>query len=209
MNWTYNAKQYDPSKVGGYELIPEGDHRCRVKTATEGQTKKEPIRDMIVLELEISGYTRSLKYYIVLDGTSEEATARTNQTLGTVFASFAIPAGNLNLAAWTGKVGAVHVSNEEYTGSDGKEHMGARAAWLLLPDQAKELPPWGRKAVASTPAPAQAQQATPPAYSPDQFADADAVIAQNALENGIPLSYGDGAPIGTPPPFDDQQEVPW
>ena len=149
MNWTYNAKQYDPSKVGGFELIPEGDHRARIKSATEAKTKREPIRDMIVLDIEISGYSRSLKYYLVLDGTSEDAIQRTNQSLGTMFSAFGIPAGNFNLQSYAGKVGGVHISHEDYTGTDGKEHTSAKVSWLLLPDQCKDLPPWGTKAAIS------------------------------------------------------------
>ena len=145
MHWNYNAKQYDPSKVGGYELIPEGDYRCRIKAATEAQTKREPVRDMIVLEVEISGYSRSLKYYLVLDGTSEEATQRTNQTLGTVFACFGIQPGNFNLAAWAGKSGGCHIAHEDYTGSDGKEHTSAKIGWFLLHEQCSGLPAWGIK----------------------------------------------------------------
>lgn len=149
MTWTYNAKQYDPSRVGGYELIPEGDHRARIKSAVEGKTKREPIREMIVLEIEISGYSRSLKYYLVLDGTSEEAVQRTNQSLGTLFATFGIQPGNFSLQSYVGKVGAVHITHEAYTGTDGKEHTSAKVAWLLLPNQSKDLPPWGTKAAIS------------------------------------------------------------
>lgn len=149
MTWNYNAKQYDPSKVGGFELIPEGDHRARIKSAVEAKTKREPIRDMIVLELEISGYSRALRYYLVLDGTSEDAVQRTNQSLGTMFAAFAIQPGNFNLQSYAGKVGGVHISHEPYTGNDGKERTSAKVAWLLLPDQCSDLPPWGTKAAIS------------------------------------------------------------
>ena len=138
MNWTYNANDYDPNK-GMYELIPVGDHRCRIKDVTEGQTKKEPIRDMITLELEISGYETTLKHYLVLDPANPQ---RTNQNLGSVFNGFGIPAGDMNTAAWKGKSGGVRVKHETYTGTDGKEHEAARVSYLLTPDKTQALPAW-------------------------------------------------------------------
>ena len=148
MNWNYNASDYDPNKsMGGYELIPIGDHRCRIKDAVEGKTKKEPIRDMITLELEVSGYETTLKHYIVLDPAN---TQRTNQNLGAVFNGFGIPAGNMNTASWKGKSGGIRVKHETYKGNDGKDHETARVAYLLTPDKTQTLPAW--KGNASAPA---------------------------------------------------------
>lgn len=148
MNWNYNASDYNPDKrMGGYELIPIGDHRCRIKDVVEGQTKKEPIRDMLTLELEISGYETTLKHYIVLDPANPQ---RTNQNLGTVFAGFGLQPGNMDTNSWKGKGGGCRVKHESYTGTDGKQHDAARIAYLLKPDETQKLPAW--KSVGGAPA---------------------------------------------------------
>lgn len=157
MNWNFNANDYDPNKTA-YELIPIGDYRCRIKGVEEKQTSKEPKRDMIVLELEFAGYATTLKHYVVLDGTSEDAIKRTNQTLGVIFDTFGITQGNMNTQSWIGKAGGARIKHEPYTGNDGKQHTSAKVAYFLRQDKLAELPPWqGRSgaaaSAAATPAP--------------------------------------------------------
>lgn len=161
MNWTYNAAEYDPNKApGNYELIPVGDHRARIKSVSEGLTKKPPTRDMITIEMEISGYETTLKHYIVLDPSNS---ARTNQALGYLFTGFGVQPGNLNTMSWVGHTGGVRVKHEPYVGTDGKEHDGARIAYLLSPDKTATLPPWKGPAAASAPA----AQASAPGLPPE------------------------------------------
>lgn len=153
MKWNYNAQDYDPNKTyGSFELIPIGNHRCRIASVTEGQTKKEPIRDMLTLEYAISGYDHTLRDYVVLDPANPQ---RTNQTLGTLFACFGIQPGNMATQTWIGKVGGCRVKHEKYTGTDGNEHDAARIAFLLKPDEIAKLPAWRDPAgaAASQPAP--------------------------------------------------------
>lgn len=164
MNWNYNAQDYDPNKtIGLTKLIPIGDHRCRIKAVEETTTKTPPARDMIVLELEISGYEKTLKHFVVLDPSEPQ---KTNQKLGEIFTGFGIPHGNMNTASWVGAAGGCRVRHESYTGNDGKTYQGARIAYILQPDKVAALPAWVSVATNASPAPAMPATAVPGMAAP-------------------------------------------
>lgn len=133
IRWKFDANQYDPNK--SFELIPVGDHRVRIETVEE-QTSKSG-NDMLKLTLSVSGYGSKLFHYIVFMPDKPEVT---NQILGSVFDSFGIQQGNMNIYDWQGKIGVARVKHEQY---DGKPQ--AKIAYFLLRSKQGDLPPWQEK----------------------------------------------------------------
>lgn len=134
MKWTFDANQYDANKT--FELIPVGDHRVRIETVEE-QISKNTGYEMLKLTLSVSGYGSKLFHYVVFMPDRSEIT---NQNLGTIFDSFGIQQGNMNIYEWQGKVGAARVKHEQY---DGKPQ--AKIAYFLLRSKQDDLPPWQEK----------------------------------------------------------------
>jgi hypothetical protein len=134
MKWNFDASQYDPNK--SFELIPVGDHRVRIETVEE-QISKNTGYEMFKLTLSASGYGSKLFHYVVFMPDRPEIT---NQNLGTIFDSFGIQQGNMNIYEWQGKVGAARVKHEQY---DGKPQ--AKIAYFLLRSKQDDLPPWQEK----------------------------------------------------------------
>lgn len=134
MKWTFDANQYDANKT--FELIPVGDHRVRIETVEE-QISKNTGYEMLKLTLSVSGYGSKLFHYVVFMPDRSEIT---NQNLGTIFDSFGIQQGNMNIYEWQGKVGAARVKHEQY---DGKPQ--AKIAYFLLQSKQDDLPPWQEK----------------------------------------------------------------
>ena len=134
MKWTFDANQYDANKT--FELIPVGDHRVRIETVEE-QISKNTGYEMCKLTLSASGYGSKLFHYVVFMPDRPEIT---NQNLGTIFDSFGIQQGNMNIYEWQGKVGAARVKHEQY---DGKPQ--AKIAYFLLRSKQDDLPPWQEK----------------------------------------------------------------
>jgi len=134
IGWKFDANQYDPNK--SFELIPVGDHRVRIETVEE-QISKNTGYEMFKLTLSASGYGSKLFHYVVFMPDRPEIT---NQNLGTIFDSFGIQQGNMNIYEWQGKVGAARVKHEQY---DGKPQ--AKIAYFLLRSKQGDLPPWQEK----------------------------------------------------------------
>lgn len=134
IRWKFDANQYDPNK--SFELIPVGDHRVRIETVEE-QISKNTGYEMFKLTLSASGYGSKLFHYVVFMPDRPEIT---NQNLGTIFDSFGIQQGNMNIYEWQGKVGAARVKHEQY---DGKPQ--AKIAYFLLRSKQDDLPPWQEK----------------------------------------------------------------
>jgi hypothetical protein len=129
--WTYNPKQYTNHD---FELIPEGNHRVRIKEVTYKVFSNG--KNGFEIMLEVSGYGASrIWHYITLD---PEDPQRTNQRLGSFFDSFAITDYNLaNYQSWIGKMGAVRVKHSIYNGS-----KTATTPFCLGKLQQKKLPVW-------------------------------------------------------------------
>ena len=109
-NWIYNASDYTARK---FELIPEGDHRVRIKNVIEKtfSTGSEGFE----ITLDVPGYNSKLWYYLILDPTEP---AKTNQRIGMFFDSFAIQDHDFShFNRWVGKDGAVRVKHNMYNGS--------------------------------------------------------------------------------------------
>ena len=109
-NWTYNANDYT---ARNFELIPEGDHRVRIKSVIEKvfSTGNEGFE----ITLDVPGYNSKLWYYLILDPTEP---AKTNQRLGMFFDSFNICDFDLShFENWIERDGAVRVKHNIYNGS--------------------------------------------------------------------------------------------
>lgn len=133
LNWHYNPANYNAE---GYQLIPPGEYRVRIEDAEETESKTG--KPMIKMTLKVSGYNSKIWNYVVLDSTSQEAIARTDNTLGRIYDSFNIPQGNLNLQDWKGKVGAAEIKNEP----DNKEVMRASVKYFIQRKKQDTLPAW-------------------------------------------------------------------
>lgn len=136
MSWEYNREEQQ------FELIPEGVHRIRVRSAEKAVSKSG--RDMLVLQFDVSGYSSILYHYIVF---LEDRPEITNRTLTQFFDSFAdIKEGDFNLNNWIGKIGACSVKHEEYNGN-----MQAKLHYYINKDKQADLPPWKEKGDNNTP----------------------------------------------------------
>jgi hypothetical protein len=129
MSWNYDAKDYNENN---FELIPVGKYRVRIEKAEEKRSKTG--KDMIRLELKVSGHYARLLHHIVLDPANA---IFTNQRLGELFNSFGIAPGDMNHFRWIGKIGAANVRHGEYKG---EPH--ANVAYFIPKSKQDELPPW-------------------------------------------------------------------
>ena len=129
----YNAEDFNDN---AYALIPEGKYRVRIEEAKERTSHSG--KDMIELTLAVSGYSSKLWGYIILDQSTPEAVKKTNQTLGTVFNSFNIPHGDLELDHWIGRVGGAKVNHRD--GINGEPR--ANIQYFLYRKEVDKLPAW-------------------------------------------------------------------
>ena len=131
MAWTYNENDYTERD---FPLIPEGDHRIRIKDAELG-TSKSSGKDMLTITFEVSGYNSSVWYYIVLD---PEKVKETNQRLGEFFKAFDIKTYDVSKCSqWVGSTGGARIKHEEFNGS-----QSAKIRFFLKREKLDSLPPW-------------------------------------------------------------------
>ena len=133
LNWHFNPENYNAE---GYQLIPPGQYRVRIEDAEETQSKTG--KPMIKMTLKVNGYNSKLWNYVVLDNTSTEAIARTDNSLGRIYDSFNISQGSMNLQEWKGKVGAAEIKNE----LDNKQTMRASVKYFIRRKEQDTLPAW-------------------------------------------------------------------
>lgn len=133
INWNFNADDYQENS---FAPIPVGDHRVRIRDAEEKQSKNG--NDMIVLTLDVSGHSSTLWFYLVFLPDNPQMV---NQRLGSIFNSFGITPGDLNLENWKGKVGACSVKHEVYNGE-----TQAKIRYFVSKEKQEQLPPWSEPA---------------------------------------------------------------
>ena len=127
MAWEYKREEQH------FEPLPEGKYRVRIKSAEKAVSKSG--KDMLVVQLEVSGSTKVLYHYIVF---MPDRAEMTNRMLTQFFDSFKdIPEGDFNMNNWIGKVGAVMIKHEEYNGSTRE-----RISYFISADKQDDLPPW-------------------------------------------------------------------
>ena len=127
------AWEFKREESNGFELIPVGDHRIRIKSAEMKVSKSG--NNMIELKFEVSGYNSMLFHYIVFMPDKPEIT---NRNLTQFYDSFKdIPEGDNHLSQWIGKIGACHVKHEEYNGSP-----QAKIHYFVKADKQGNLPAW-------------------------------------------------------------------
>lgn len=129
LNWQFNADDY---KENDFAPIPVGDHRIRIANVEEKQSQNG--NDMLVLTLDVSGYSGSLWFYLVFMPQNPQIT---NQRLGQIFDSFGIQPGNMNFSTWIGKVGGARVKHETYNGE-----TSAKVNYFLSRSKVDKLPAW-------------------------------------------------------------------
>lgn len=124
---------FQREETANNQLIPEGTHRIRIKSAKKAVSKNG--RDMLALQFEVNGYSTQLYHYIVF---MPERPEITNKYLTQFFDSFAdIPEGDFNTANWTGKMGACMVKHEMYNGQ-----QSPKIVWFVHRDKQFDLPKW-------------------------------------------------------------------
>lgn len=133
IQWNFNADDYQEQS---FAPIPVGDHRVRIRDAEEKTSKNG--NDMIVLTLDVSGYSSTLWYYLVFLPDNPQMV---NQRLGAIFNSFGITPGDLNVEHWKGKVGAASVKHEVYNGE-----AQAKIRYFLTKEKQESLPAWSEPA---------------------------------------------------------------
>lgn len=131
MGWDYKREESN----GFDSRIPEGKHRVRIKAAEKAVSSKG--KDMLVLQLTVSGYNETVYHYITFLPDNPQLT---NRNLTQLFDSFQLPApvdGNFNMGAWIGKVGACTIKHEEYNGN-----TKSKVGYFIHADKQTDLPAW-------------------------------------------------------------------
>ena len=129
MAWEYKREESTSERM----VIPEGEHRIRIKSADKAVSKSG--NDMLKLTFEVSGYNSLLFHYIVFMADRPEIT---NRMLTQFFDSFKdIPEGEFDTNKWIGKVGACKVKHEEYNGK-----QSAKIHYFIKANKQNELPAW-------------------------------------------------------------------
>ena len=147
VNWKYNPEDY-----GKIKTITPDNYRVRIEKAEEQVSKKG--FDMIKLTIKVSGHNQKVFEYIAfppLEAPANPAEKEkydnwvqsTNNKLGSIFDSFGITPGDLNVMNWQGKVGAAKITNE----LDNQGNMQNRVKSFIKRDQQGLLPPWQESAV--------------------------------------------------------------
>ena len=103
MAWEYKREE------ATFDEIPAGRHRVRILNAEKAVSKNSG-NDMIMLELEVSGYKSKVWNYIAFLPDRPEIT---NRMLTQLFDAFGIDEGNFNLATYIGKAGAAQIKLDE------------------------------------------------------------------------------------------------
>ena len=93
---------------------------------------------MIRLTLSVSGYNSKLWFYLVFDDSSEQMRQYTDQRLGSIYNSFQIEPGNLNVYDWEGKTGGAHIRQK----SDTDGTMRSEVSYFLPRRKVDQLPAW-------------------------------------------------------------------
>lgn len=124
--WEYKRTEQE------FEQAPTGKHRVRIKSAEKAVSKSG--KDMLVLQLNVSGSSAVVFHYIVF---MPENAEMTNRMLTSLFDSFGIQDGDFNLAGYAGKVGGAMLKQD---GDFVKVHY-----FLNKKDQTG-LPDWVEKA---------------------------------------------------------------
>ena len=137
MLWQYKKEDFNPNS---FDIIPEGKYRVRIEKAEE-QISRSSGKPMIKLTLAVSGYNSLLWAFQVLDDSDREHEKMTNQRLGTIFNSFSIPEGNMNIEDWVGKSGGAFIKHQK--DAQGKERAGI--GYFLFRNEVDKLPAWQDK----------------------------------------------------------------
>lgn len=129
IQWQFSSEDYEEKS---FQIIPVGDYRVRIAEAEEKVSANG--NQMIVLTLEVSGYSSKIWHNLTLLANNQKLT---NQKLGELWNSFGIQQGNFNLQQWVGKVGAAKVKHEEYNGN-----TNPKVAYFINKDRQDKLPAW-------------------------------------------------------------------
>ena len=127
------AWKYTREESTGFEVLPEGQYRIRIKSADKAVSKSG--NDMLALQFDVSGSNAVLYHYIVFMSDRPEIT---NRMLTQFFDSFkGIPEGDFNMKNWIGQVGACKVKHEDYNGNP-----QAKIHYFIHKDKQGDLPAW-------------------------------------------------------------------
>ena len=142
-DWKYNPENYNPN---GFTLIPEGNYRVRIDTAENKVSRSG--KDMIKLTLSVSGNDSKIWFYLVFDSSSEQMRQMTDQRLGSIYDSFGITSGSMDVYDWEGKTGGAHIRHRPNQNGD----MRAEVSYFLTRSKVDALPAWreGSKAPEAT-----------------------------------------------------------
>lgn len=130
MAWNFKREEQT------FEQIAAGDHRAII-TDVERKVSRTG-RDMLELTFSVSGYSSTLKSWIVF---LEDRPEITNRTLTQLMDSFSIPESdmqNCNVENWIGHAGGIHVEMRE--DNNGNERANVR--YFLTGRKLEELPAW-------------------------------------------------------------------
>lgn len=127
MGWNFQREE-----SRGFEQIPVGKHRIRVKSVEAAKSKAD--NDMLVMQFEVSGHDTILYHYITFLNDRPEIT---NRMLTQFFDSFKdIKEGDFKFKNWIGKVGACVVAQDK------NDSERTKLSYFIAADKQGDLPPW-------------------------------------------------------------------
>lgn len=129
IEWNFNEKDFFASTL---HAVTAGQYRVRIADAIEGVSRRG--FDMITMTLDIAGFKRQLRYYIVFMPDKPDWTDR---NLYNVWQAFGITVGDMNISHWIGKTGAAEVVDDIYNG-----RATVKIDRFLTPDEAGYLAPY-------------------------------------------------------------------
>lgn len=108
-----------------------GEAKARITKVEIGYTKSgDKLMATIFLDIAEQG---PMRYWLVDDRTSEEASERTNKNMTRFFDCFRIRRGDFNTQGWSGKVGIVFIDKGEPNPETGKQYYEIKR--LVVPEK--------------------------------------------------------------------------
>ncbi|MBR1896587.1 MAG: DUF669 domain-containing protein [Pyramidobacter sp.] len=133
----FDPQGYDPNKRTNYDLLPEGDYLCRVKSAKYDDSQ---LPHRIMLQLEVAGDTREVYYTLWAAFASYEDRMKSSQRYGEMFRDCGLKPGECpvfdDIERLVGRTVGAHV---KHTVSKKNGNTYANVQYLLPRERTKEL----------------------------------------------------------------------
>lgn len=134
ISWNYNPEEGKAKST--FKIPEEGDYEVQIVSAEEKTSHAG--NPMIQMDLEFTNqdvYSRSFRYWLVFNDTSDAARKRTNKTLHDFWLAFGLPEGTLNVLQMITKTGVAHIKPEQNPNG----YTDIKISWWVAKKQDKAL----------------------------------------------------------------------